>query len=503
MFEVSIGPAATPGRFRVEVVRSQAGEASAEVSLDVAGLLARRAEVRRAVPASATPGSRAETEPALREVGGALFTALLGSGAVAERYQAAKAVAADRGEQLRVVLRLDTPELAGLPWEAMYDAALDRYICRREQLVRHIPVPALPVPIKVRLPLRILAVAPYPRGLLPVDQAREREQLNAALRAQIAEGVIEIHWAERPTWTGLQELLTGGDWQVVHFIGHGDAGRLCLEDEDRRQHWVEASRFADLLGQARPAPQLVVLNSCSGTAGDSGDPFPRQAVAGRLESMGSGDSADLFAGTAATLVRAGISAVTAMQFEISNGASVAFARGFYSAIAHGRGIDEAVSGGRIAILGLKDRTLEWVTPVLHIRGDRTQIFDLSATRPEDGPARFGGHWAGVLTGTPGRLDYELDLHQSGDKISGTASGRDGARRVLFELAGTVAGDVLRFRQVRVLAQDPLDVWCLIEGTLLLGTSDHSDALTGDWIATTPHLSPFCAGIHGRLHLTRT
>jgi hypothetical protein len=37
---------------------------------------------------------------------------------------------------------------------------------------------------------------------------------------------------------------------------------------------------------------------------------------------------------------------------------VAFARGFYAAIARDRGVDDAVSSGRVAILGLSDRTLE-------------------------------------------------------------------------------------------------------------------------------------------------
>ena len=76
---------------------------------------------------------------------------------------------------------------------------------------------------------------------------------------------------------------------------------------------------------------------------------------------------DVFSGTAAALVRGGVSAVVAMQFEISDGAAIAFSRGFYGAIAHGRGVDEAVRSGRVAILGLGD-SLEWITPTLHLRG---------------------------------------------------------------------------------------------------------------------------------------
>jgi CHAT domain/TIR domain len=130
---------------------------------------------------------------------------------------------------------------------------------------------------------------------------------------------------------------------------------LALTREDGRADLVAAHRLVDLLRQARPMPRLVVLNSCSGA--ESG-------------------ATDLFSGSAAALVRGGVSAVAAMQYEISDPAAVAFARGFYAAIARGRGVDDAVTSGRVAILGVSDRTLEWVTPVLYLRGHDTQLFVL-------------------------------------------------------------------------------------------------------------------------------
>ena len=132
---------------------------------------------------------------------------------------------------------------------------------------------------------------------------------------------------------------------------------LALEREDGRADWVAAHRLVDLLHQARPMPRLVVLNSCSGAAAGV---------------------SDLFSGTAAALVRGGVSAVAAMQYEISDPAAVAFARGFYAAIARGRSVDDAISSGRVAILGLGDKTLEWVTPVLYLRGHDSRLFTLPA-----------------------------------------------------------------------------------------------------------------------------
>jgi hypothetical protein len=85
---------------------------------------------------------------------------------------------------------------------------------------------------------------------------------------------------------------------------------------------------------------------------------------------------DLFSGTASTLAHNGINAVAAMQFSVSDAAASEFARGFYGAIASGRGVDDAVQSGRRAILGLSN-TLEWVTPVLYLRGNNTQLFDIT------------------------------------------------------------------------------------------------------------------------------
>jgi hypothetical protein len=71
-----------------------------------------------------------------------------------------------------------------------------------------------------------------------------------------------------------------------------------------------------------------------------------------------------------------VSAVAAMQYEISDPAAVTFCRGFYSALAHGRGVDEAATSGRVAIIGLSGRTLEWVTPVLFLRGRDSRLFTM-------------------------------------------------------------------------------------------------------------------------------
>ena len=393
VIELAIGPDQTPGRLRVEVVRSPAGEASSVTDLDVEALLARRRELEQAVLVSTVTTRKVfPEEQQVQDVGQALFRALLGPSEVAGRYRAAAAVAAERGEGLRVVLRIDDPALAGLPWEAMYDETAGSYVCRRNQLVRHVGIPSAAAPLQVTPPLRILGIVSSPRGLAPLDVDKEQDQLTRALARLSADGLVEIAWAPSATWADLQDVLLSDEWHVVHFIGHGDfdadqdEGVLALTGEDGRMLRVPAGRLVDLLCQAHPVPRLVVLNSCSGAATGV---------------------TDLFSGTAAALVRGGVSAVAAMQYEITDPAAVAFARGFYNAVARGRGVDEAVSSGRVAILGLSERTLEWLTPVLYLRSHDGRLFTAPRARTAESADRTRA--AGRLPGhIPARLVRTLD-----------------------------------------------------------------------------------------------
>lgn len=356
--ELRVGRGSAPGEYRVEVVHAAAGgERESTLALDVEGLLARRDELERALLASSMPARSATTtaDQTVLQVGEELFRSLF-HGPVNNAYRASLGVAQQRGERLRVVLRLTEPELAGLPWEMLYDSDRRAHLCLEEPIVRRIPAPYVVEPLNVRPPLRVLGLVASPRPLPPLNVEAEVAHLAEAVHEVVEAGLVSLDWVRKATWDNVQHRLISGEWHVVHFIGHGDydrrrGGLLAFEKEGGRVHHVEASQLAYLLGQAQPSPRLVVLNSCSG--GEVGKD-------------------DLFSGTASTLVHSGIDAVAAMQFAVSDPAAIAFARGFYTAIAAGRGVDEAVGSGRIAILGLPEvRTLEWATPVLYLRGNIT------------------------------------------------------------------------------------------------------------------------------------
>lgn len=254
----------------------------------------------------------------------------------------------------------------------LFDPQTGSYLCREMPLLRRIPdVDYNPKPLEVVPPLRILGIMASPYNLPELDTDKERQHLEKALAEPRDEGRIELSWAPRATWDGVQSKLLAGPWHVVHFIGHGDydtytnQGRIALLGADGRAAMIKTDRLMSLLSVAAPIPRLVMLNSCS--SGEAGE-------------------RDLFAGTAAALVRSGISAVAAMQFTVSDAAAIAFSHGFYAALANGRSIDEAVRIGRISIMGDPEGTLEWVTPVLYVRGESIHLFTLTGPPAPSAPA---------------------------------------------------------------------------------------------------------------------
>jgi len=363
IIELDIESGPRPGTYEVRVARSPGGgQPSIVVDLDVDDILMRRRGLESSILASAVRTRRvlSEEEGTVRSVGLLLFESVF-TGAVGETYRMSRAVAAERGRDLQVRVRTDAAELAALPWETLFDPELGTYVCRRDPLVRVVPAGHLREPLAVTPPLRILAMVAAPANLEPIDVAGERERLEDALAEQLESGHVEIEWLEDVSWRGLHSALLIGQWHVLHFVGHGgyddvrDEGLLALVGRDGRAEYVDASSLSDLLDEAEPTPRLVVLNSC------------RSATGG---------SSDLFSSVAAALVRNGINAVVAMQFSISDAAAIEFSNGFYAALAHGRGIDAAARSGRIGILGLSRGTLEWVTPVLFLRGDESRLFEL-------------------------------------------------------------------------------------------------------------------------------
>ena len=265
---------------------------------------------------------------------------------------------------MRLKLRLkEAPELAALPWEFLYDPNDAEYVCLSQDtsIVRYIDLPRPPPPLTVTTPLRILGMVASPTDLPELDVAREKERVNQAVADLQAEGLVKLTWLPGQTWRDLRKALRQ-EWHVFHFIGHGgfnrrkDEGFVALCDRNGRAHNFMASDLARLLANQR-ALRLVLLNACEG---------------------GQGSREDIFSSAASILVRRGMPAVLAMQYEISDRTAIELARSFYEALADGLPVDAAVTEARQSIGFAIQGSIEWVTPVLYMRSPDGKLFDVQA-----------------------------------------------------------------------------------------------------------------------------
>ncbi len=377
-FELEIG-LGTGRDYPVTVLHSPAGEARATMRFpfDKLALENRLKDLQIALLRSG--GKHRKTllpeEQAIQDFGRTLFDALV-IGEVRSRYDMSQREAAQKDMGLRLKLRIQSPELAVLPWEFLYDFRQAEYVClsRNTPIVRYLEIPQPIQPLTVTPPLRILgmAVSPHDPYLPQLDLQREKQRVEAATKHLRDTGLLELTWLQGQTSRDLQKAMRAGPWHVFHFIGHGgfdkhtDEGLIYLADETGESERLTATNLGRLLADHRSL-RLVLLNACEGARGSE---------------------RDLFSSTAAILVRRGLPAVLAMQHEITDRAAIEFSREFYDALAEGNPVDTAVVEARKAVSLAITNTIEWGTPVLYMRSPDGRIFDLATMRETPKPPVF-------------------------------------------------------------------------------------------------------------------
>ncbi|MGO9901279.1 MAG: CHAT domain-containing protein [Solirubrobacteraceae bacterium] len=168
---------------------------------------------------------------AARQFGAGLFEALFADASVREVYTAGWRDARAGGRGLRVTLSLRmTPELAGIPWEFLYDRP--RFLANHvnSPVVRFVDLENSPLPLRVELPLRILGMVSRPKddALATLDADSEQAQLEHRLGPLIDSGRVTLRWLATATLPALQqEVDHGEEFHVFHYIGHGEYVRTA------------------------------------------------------------------------------------------------------------------------------------------------------------------------------------------------------------------------------------------------------------------------------------
>jgi CHAT domain-containing protein len=352
--EIHVGIGAE-GRYPVTIQTPQAGEAS--VNLD----LRWPADQLRAWLA------QLEDEQADRqhqaEIGQNLFRALFHE-AIRDLYM--KAVGRSR-TGLRLRLWFDGPELQALPWELLYDAVHGEFLALSEQclVTRYLPVPLGEPPLTVTPPLRVLVATASPQGHPALGVEAEAAAVEEALAPLATRGQAQVRILHHAQVTTLRRTLWDYDPHVFHFSGHStagpDGGALLLEDEAGDARLLGAHDLSLLLQHGNV--RLAVLNACL-TA--RGAPVEAAALDRQRRAV---------LGVGPALVQAGLGAVVAMQFSLSDAAARLFARDFYDTVARLEPVDLAVARAR-GILALESGrdSRDWATPVLFLRAPDGVIF---------------------------------------------------------------------------------------------------------------------------------
>ena len=213
-FEIWIGTplpgVANAGALAVQVISSPTGPAQGELSLDLqdGAFQTDLAKVRGIDP-----------DLELRKsFGKRLFDAVFNAAVLNEWNRSLGHVQAGGADGLRLRLRIDTPELALLPWELMWSGNFLATSCDRV-LSRYLPVPEPPT-FTAQKPLKILIVAESPQGVPAIDPT-EIDKLQSAVTSL---GKSATHQVLRNATTAQIQNALQQDFHVLHYLGHAACG---------------------------------------------------------------------------------------------------------------------------------------------------------------------------------------------------------------------------------------------------------------------------------------
>ena len=266
--------------------------------------------------------------------GTALYTALFPPNSLAHQTLATK--------PKRIVLVAADDTLDAIPWEYAYGP--DGFVACACALVRGLPAKQRSAPPEILSGLHIVAVAsnPLDHYLAPLNIQGEWIRLTEIVGELDRAVTLERVWP--PTIARLRELVAGEQQRVVHFMGHGGQNEqgeavLCFERDDGAREDVTAREFVQ---RVQGSVLLVTLNAC--------------------ESATSGET--VFGNLALALVREQVPYALGMRFFVVDDDALAFARAFYSDLARGVPVEEAVRQARLT-LAKSERAWAVGVPVLY------------------------------------------------------------------------------------------------------------------------------------------
>jgi tetratricopeptide (TPR) repeat protein len=214
---------------------------------------------------------------------------------------------------------------------------------------------------------------------------------------------VTLERAWPPTILRLRELVAGEPERVVHFMGHGGQNEtgeavLCFERDDGTREDISASEFVQ---RVQGGVFLVTLNACESAT-------PGETVFGNL---------------AKALVHEQVPYALGMRFFVHDDDALAFSRDFYSNLARGIPVEEALLQARLTLAKSK-RAWACGNPVLYTSlthaapGYVTERGEPDVRDAQEDALRgVSGMLSEVQGAFQGRIDEQIQLGQwlTGDR----------------------------------------------------------------------------------------
>ncbi len=282
--------------------------------------------------------------------GRSLFDTLF-QGDVRRLYDEARS--RQKSGRLDFILTSMIPWIAEKPWEFAYDSVRNCFLATEEvHFIRNVltAVPADVIAPRTG-PLRILVVSAQPVAFGRLSVEQEEEVIRRGFAPLVEAGLAVIDVVPRVTPGMLHGRLSTGEFQVVHFIGHGGF------DEHTQEGFLifENNRGGDVRLSERSAREifcqrgvsLVFLNACQ---------------------TGAGGLSDFNKGVAQSLVAHGLPALVANQYSVLDSSATSFAQHFYWSLAQGLTLGQAAREARIAVnYSMQGDSIDWAVPVVYAR----------------------------------------------------------------------------------------------------------------------------------------
>ncbi len=188
---------------------------------------------------------------------------------------------------------------------------------------------------------KILVLSSNPRDTTQLPLDREVREIEEGLLRSKHRARFEIKARLAARLNDIRRALLEYEPQIVHFTGHGSKKGLVVEDELGFSVIISSKALAGLFALFSDQVECVILSSCYSKP---------QAVA----------------------INQHINYVIGMNKEISAGAAIEFAVGFYDALGAGRSIEESFKFGSNAILELFPGKSGHLIPLL-IKGEKKGV----------------------------------------------------------------------------------------------------------------------------------